>query len=159
MFLLDVFNDEPIFSGFKNGSVLLGLLEKISLGKTLLPIGEPSPAIISFLSRIQDADPNVPDLGEENSNSNWGHYAFGGGDRSNNWLTTLDRWESLGNPELVCKLIAAAVKTCKVARHICMERGIKLDTSFLSDIYLDKLIDQLIEILNNAVCFFFSELN
>jgi hypothetical protein len=99
--------------------------------------GPPSDPVVAFLARIQDADPNSPELSEDNTNANWGHYQFSGHVRS-----VLTAWSSVGGNSMACKLIAAAIKTCKVARHLCYERGIH-PISYLSDAYLNEVVERL----------------
>ena len=57
--------------------------------------------------------------------------------------SVLKSWESAGNTETACRLIAAAVKTCKVARHVCFQQKAGLGTSYLSDAYLQNVIEVL----------------
>jgi hypothetical protein len=42
-----------------------------------------------------------------------------------------------------CRLIAAALKTSKVARFVCSERNISA-TSYLADAYLNELVEALL---------------
>jgi hypothetical protein len=55
------------------------------------------------------------------------------------------RWGSSN----ACNLIAAALKTCKVARHLCFEHNITT-TSYLSDIYLENVVSKLWDLWKSA---------
>jgi hypothetical protein len=102
---------------------------------------------MKFLARLENADPNVPDLSEDDSNAGWGHYQFtAGGLTISSALVSL---KSVGNSETVCKLFAAALKTCIVARHICFERGLD-PSSFISDTYLQILAEKLWDLWKEA---------
>jgi hypothetical protein len=101
----------------------------------------PTPTLTSdFLARIENADPADPNLSEDDTGSCWGHYQFTSG--SMRITSVIQSCDSVRSTAVACKLIAAAIKTCKVARHICFERGINT-TSFLADAYLSNLIDEL----------------
>jgi hypothetical protein len=97
----------------------------------------------TFLSRIEDSDPADPNLSEDDTGSSWGHYQFTSG--SMRIKSVIQSWECVGSTATACKLIAAALKTCKVARHICFEQKINT-TSFLADAYLSNLIDELYDV-------------
>jgi hypothetical protein len=97
----------------------------------------PSDPVVALLTRIQDADPNSPELSEDDTDANWGHYQFSGSFR-----TVLSTWSSVGSNSTARKLIAATIKTCKVAHHLCYERGIH-PTSYVSDAYLNELVERL----------------
>jgi hypothetical protein len=94
----------------------------------------------TFLSRIENLDPADPNLSEDDTRSSWGHYQFTS--RSMRIKSVIQSWECVGSTAIACKLIAAALKTCKVAHHICFEQKINA-TSFLADAYLSNLIDEL----------------
>jgi len=57
----------------------------------------------------------------------------------------LTSWDDIGNIDTAYKLLAATIRTCKVARHVCFQRGIKA-TSFLSDAYLANIVERLWEL-------------
>lgn len=67
----------------------------------------------------------------------WGHHQFNEG--SLNCSKVLDSWDSIGSPRNACKLIAAAIKTCRVARHLCRDRNPQ--PSYLADNYLQRIVD------------------
>jgi len=100
----------------------------------------PSTEMEQFIARIETSDPNSTELAEDDSNANWGHYQFTAG--SMTVQTVLTSWSSVGNTETARKLIAAAIRTCKTARFICFQRNVAV-TSYLSDIYLENILDRL----------------
>ncbi len=108
---------------------------------------EPSENMTSFLRRIDTADPNSAELSEDDTNASWGHSQFTAGNLT--WSTVLTSWKDVGNCKAACELLAATIKTCKVARHLCYERRITAD-SYLSDIYLDQIADALWKIWKDA---------
>lgn len=100
-----------------------------------------TPSLTSdFLSRIETSNPTDPSLSEDDTGASWGHRQFTSGNMT--IKSVIRSWECVGNTTMACKLIAAAVKTCKVARHICFEQNIHT-TSFLADAYLSNLIEEL----------------
>jgi len=101
--------------------------------------GPPSPDILAFIERIESANPNDPNLSVDDNNEGWGHAQFAFG----NLKQTLTDWDSIG-VDTACRLLAAAIKTCKVARHICHERNISA-TSYLSDAYLSNVVELLLD--------------
>jgi hypothetical protein len=102
----------------------------------------PTPSLTtSFLSRLENSVPTDPSLSEDDTGpSSWGHYQFTSG--SMTIKSVIRSWDCVGTTTIACKLIAAAVKICKVARHICFEQNINT-TSFLADAYFSNLIDEL----------------
>lgn len=100
--------------------------------------GWPSEDAMALLTRIETADPNSPEINEDDTNACWGHYQLSGGNMR--LSTILTSWETIGNTEIACKLIAATIKTAKVARHLCFKRKIEA-TSFLADSFLNNLIE------------------
>ena len=105
--------------------------------------GHPSEDVLAFISRIESADPNSEQFDEDNSNSSWGHYQFTAGGMT--FTKILTRWDDVGNVDTACKLLAATIRTCKVAHHVCFQRSIKA-TSFLSDAYLANIVERLWEL-------------
>jgi hypothetical protein len=103
-------------------------------------VGKSSDDFTTFLERIKNANPNDPNLSEDDSNASWGHYQFTGGHLT--CSTVLTSWDVVGSCSNACDLIAAALKTCKVARQLCFERNIEV-TSYLSDIYLENVVSKL----------------
>lgn len=118
----------------KNANDLLDAMEATPGFKS----GPPAANVLAFLARIDDADPNSLDIGEDDSNASWGHQQFTSGNLT--CSTVLTSWSAVGSCETASRLIAAALKTCRVARQICFERKINTDT-YLSDIYFEKVVD------------------
>ena len=98
------------------------------------------PLTTEFLSRLENSSPTDPSLSEDDTGPSWGHYQFTSGNMT--IKSIIRSWDCIGTTKMACKLIAAAVKTCKVARHICFDQNITT-TSFLADAYLSNLIDEL----------------
>ncbi|TFY74282.1 hypothetical protein EWM64_g9730 [Hericium alpestre] len=104
------------------------------------PISEPSDDMIHYIHRVETADPNNSDLSEDDTDAGWGHYQYTtGGCTASTVLTT---WQAIGSIATACRLIAVAIKTCKVARHLCFVHQVNA-TSFLSDAYLAEIVAQL----------------
>jgi hypothetical protein len=99
-------------------------------------VGAPSDALVSFIQHADTIDPNSPEISEDDNNAAWGHKQLSG---SSNLLTS---WHNIGNTTVACRLIAVAIKTCQVARHLCFVKHINSST-YLGDIYLEKIIDSL----------------
>lgn len=113
---------------------------------------EPSNEVAAFLKRIETADPNSSEIDEDNSNQSWGHWQFTAGNMT--ITTVMKDWAGVGSVHMACKLLAATIRTCKAARHICHERNITA-SSFLSDVYLNSMVVRLWESWKAAggVCF------
>ncbi len=103
-------------------------------------VGKPSDDFVAFLARIKNADPNDVNLSEDDLDASWGHYQFTAGCLT--CTTVLTSWDIVGGCSHACDLIAAALKTCKVARHLCFEHKIDV-MSYLSDIYLENVVSKL----------------
>ncbi len=54
----------------------------------------------------------------------------------------MTKWDAVGSCDTVARLLAAMLKTCRVARYICSERKIRV-SSYLADMYLDQIVDHL----------------
>lgn len=113
------------------------LLEAMATNPTFKH-GSPSEETMDLLTLVAGADPNSPDLSEDDDNACWGHYQLSGR------MNVLRTWESIGNTETACKLLAAVIKTVKVARHICFIRAIEA-SSFIAEDYLTNLVEILWE--------------
>lgn len=115
--------------------------------------GNPSANVLALLDQLETADPNSPEIQEDDANANWGHHQFAGS--SLTISTALESWASIGTTAVACRLIAASIKTCKVARYVCLKRQIKA-SSYLSDAYLENLLERLWSLWQQAgaVCFF-----
>jgi len=93
-----------------------------------------------FLARIEKADPNDITIDEDNKGVGWGHYQFTA--QSLTCSLVMKSWGDIGNTETACKLIAAAIRTCKVAQYICQKTNVKA-TTYISDMYLGRVIETL----------------
>ena len=101
-----------------------------------LQLGAPSPDVVAFLERAEHADPNSPDIADDDKDSAWGHHQLSG------TTSLLASWDNIGSTGIACRLIAVAIKTCKVARHLCFTKQIN-PPAYLSDIYLSNIIASL----------------
>ncbi|KAI0039375.1 hypothetical protein FA95DRAFT_1612614 [Auriscalpium vulgare] len=117
----------------------IDLLQSMKLNMSF-GAGQASENALLLLARIENADPNNPELSEEETDSCWGHQQFTAGTLS--LRGALVSWDSIGSVAVACQFIAAAIKTCRVARHICFVRK-KTPASFLSDAYLRETIERL----------------
>jgi hypothetical protein len=128
------------------------VLEAFTVGAQMLEANPslsqpPSPDAQDFLSRLNDTDPNADSFDptdDDNNNIGWGHYQYTAGGK--NIAVSLALWESIGSIEFAQRLLAAAVRTCKVARFLCESRK-RTATSFLADAYLSNLVDHIWGIL------------
>ncbi|KAM6499164.1 hypothetical protein JOM56_004672 [Amanita muscaria] len=106
----------------------------------------PSNSVIQLISHIESADPNNPELDEDDLGLSWGHAQYKG------WSTYLRTWQDIGTPETACSLIAAFVKTSKVARYLCQQKNIDIEgKTLLSDSYLTELTEKLWQLWQNAM--------
>jgi hypothetical protein len=94
----------------------------------------PSVELKVFLDRIEKADPNDTTIDEDNKGVGWGHLQFTGG--SLTCSSVMKSWEDIGNTATAQQLIAAAIRTCKVARYMCEHMEIAA-TAYVSDTYLE----------------------
>ncbi|XP_006458881.1 hypothetical protein AGABI2DRAFT_141571 [Agaricus bisporus var. bisporus H97] len=99
--------------------------------------GSPSNEFERWIQAINAADPNDPALDEDNNFEQWGHQQLSLA------LPQLTSWTIVGSINSACRLIAALVNTCKVAREICQVNQREMSTSFIADIYLDRTIETL----------------
>jgi hypothetical protein len=100
--------------------------------------GIPSADILQFIDRIELADPSAED-NEDNMNLSWGHSQFTSGGLS--CSAVLVSWSAVGNVGTAFRLLAAAVKTAKVARQLCFTQGIL--GSCLADAYIQNIVELL----------------
>jgi len=104
----------------------------------------PTPSLTTnFLSRLEKSTPIDPSISEDETGPSWGHYQFTSGNMT--IKSVIRSWDCVGTTTFACTLIAATVKICKVARHICFDQNINT-TSFLADAYLSNLIDELCDV-------------
>ncbi|KAI9442454.1 hypothetical protein H4582DRAFT_2054893 [Lactarius indigo] len=101
--------------------------------------GETSESVTTLLERVQSADPGSPDIDEDNMGQSWGHYQFTAGGISPS--SSLTSWEDVGSVAMAFKLIAAAIKTCREVRVMCVNAGMPKTMGFISDIYLEKILE------------------
>ncbi|KAH9011010.1 hypothetical protein EDB85DRAFT_2160443 [Lactarius pseudohatsudake] len=101
--------------------------------------GEPSKQVATLLERVQFADPSSPDIDEDNTCQSWGHYQFTAGGISP--ASSLTNWQEVGNVATALKLVAAAIKTCQEARLMCSNAGTPMTSGFISDVYLEKILE------------------
>lgn len=104
----------------------------------------PSTAVLQLIEIVETANPNSSDFSEDDINAQWGHKQLSG-----SWKGVLTDWDAVGSSDIAIRLLAALLKTCRVARFICSERRVKA-TSFLSDMYLDQIVDHLWKLWKDA---------
>ncbi|KAI0258621.1 hypothetical protein BC834DRAFT_974972 [Gloeopeniophorella convolvens] len=103
--------------------------------------GSPSAGVAALLERVQRADPESPEINEDNMGASWGHDQFAGGGLT--ITSSLTSWQDIGNVATAFELIAAAIKTCKEARNMCRNIGKSVsDAGFISDSYLEILLER-----------------
>jgi hypothetical protein len=130
------------FPSITQAADLLKCLERASL-----PCGQPSDDMVAFLDRIENANPNSPDISDDDNDASWGHFQFTAA--SLTCKSVLSSWSNVGSVSFACRLIAAAIKTSRVARHLCHSKQLK-PTSFLSDIYLSNIVELLWELCKDT---------
>jgi hypothetical protein len=135
-FLPDIFSTE--FASIAHSAELLEKLEALIALDGRNPTS--SDNVIAFLDRIENADPDASDLSDDDKDASWGHHQFTAG--SMRIASVLVDWQAVGSTSVAFQLIAAAVKTCRVARHLCFKKSIDC-SSFLSDNYLELLVERL----------------
>ncbi|KAF9459837.1 hypothetical protein BDZ94DRAFT_1300247 [Collybia nuda] len=96
--------------------------------------GQPCSMTLALLNQIESADPTAPDIDEDNTNLGWGHMQFTAGGLT---LST----------EMLPKLLVAAIKTCHITQHLCFTNNIVVTGGFLSNNYLQNLVEILWDIL------------
>ncbi|KAF8881061.1 hypothetical protein CPB84DRAFT_1792155 [Gymnopilus junonius] len=107
---------------------------------------ETSADMTTFLERIEKADPNDTTINEDNKGVSWGHYQFTAG--SMTCSSVMKSWY-IGSTTTACKLIAAAICTCKVARYVCEKLQVTT-ASYISDTYLERVIETLWDLWKQA---------
>ncbi|KAH9171698.1 hypothetical protein EDB89DRAFT_1906687, partial [Lactarius sanguifluus] len=101
--------------------------------------GEPSEQVATLLERVQSAVPSSPDIDEDNTYKSWGHYQFTAGGIS--LVSSLTSWEKVGSIATAFKLVAATIKMCRDARSMCSNAGTPKTSGFISDVYLEKILE------------------
>ena len=130
------------FPSITQAADLLKCLERASL-----PCGQPSDDMVAFLDRIENANANSPDISDDDNDASWGHFQFTAASLTCKFI--LSSWSNVGSVSFACRLIAAAIKTSRVAWHLCHSKQLK-PTSFLSDIYLSNIVELLWELCKDT---------
>lgn len=134
-------NTEIITDQFPNLKAAISLLEAMERDP-LFTTGGTSEAMVQWIKRIEDADPNIPGLDEDETDYQWGHQQYTQGSLTNR--SVLTSWAVVGDVPTACQLLAAAVKTSRVARKLCEVHGtLQPQRSYLSDSYLDSISEKL----------------
>jgi hypothetical protein len=115
------------------------LEELASRSSPQFPSNPSSPTFSTFIAGIEDADPNDPSIDEDQTNQSWGHQQF---TRNGGLNAATQSWESVGNVDAACRLVAGALKTARVARYLCVQRRV-LASSYTADAYVDRVVDVL----------------
>ncbi|KAF8268369.1 hypothetical protein EI94DRAFT_1785947 [Lactarius quietus] len=116
------------------------LLQSMNKQPSLMQ-GKTSKEVVMLLKHIQSADPASPDIDEDNLGQSWGHYQFtAGGVSPSSSLTT---WQDIGSVDTAFKLVAVLLKTCQDAQAMCANARTPKTSGFISDIYLEQILDHL----------------
>ncbi|KAF8262065.1 hypothetical protein EI94DRAFT_1809356 [Lactarius quietus] len=100
----------------------------------------PSLTNASSLITSMNSQPSFKqDINEDNRGQSWGHYQFTAGGLSPS--SSLTTWQKIGNVNTALKLVAAALKTCQDVRAMCANAGAPKTSGFISDIYLEQILD------------------
>jgi hypothetical protein len=101
--------------------------------------GATSENVATLLEHVQSADPGSPDMDEDSMGLSWGHYQFTAGGVSPE--SSLTSWQDIGSVTTSFKLVAAAIKTCQEARLMCVNARNPKTAGFISDVYLEKVLE------------------
>ncbi|TEB22202.1 hypothetical protein FA13DRAFT_1921024 [Coprinellus micaceus] len=139
---------ESLSTEFKvsHGVELISSLELLQ--KSNLIQADPSADTLAYLKQLEDADPNMPDLSEDDDNEAWGHYQY----RANGLTPALvlKDWTTIGNTTIAYRLLAASIRTSRVARYLVNVRKRKAQ-QYTSDAYIDIIVSKLWEIVSPMV--------
>ncbi|KAF5309664.1 hypothetical protein D9611_014040 [Ephemerocybe angulata] len=124
-----------------NVVTLMDRLKVLSDNPDRYPPEEPESRVVEYTVRIETADPNSATYSEEETNIGWGHYQFTAGDLKIS--TVLTSWKAVGAVSIAHRLLAAALRTCRVARYLCYHRKVSDAGGYISDMYLGLLVDAL----------------
>lgn len=102
---------------------------------------DPPTTTLRFIERIESANPHTPGIDEDDTNISWGHWQFTAGGIT--LRSVLKTWSDVGDVPTAYRLLAASLKTCLVARHLCFTNKISVQSSYLSDAYLEEVVDVL----------------
>ncbi len=101
--------------------------------------GDPPSTTVQFIERIEHAHPDAPGIEEDDTNIGWGHWQFTAGGMT--CQSVFKTWSDIGGVTMAYRLLAASLKTCVVARHLCFMNKISMQSSsYLSDVYLEKVV-------------------
>ena len=128
------------FPQIENGMALLQSMQTTPSFR----LGTPSANVLAFLEHAENADPNSPDISEDDKGESWGHHQLAGSS------PLLESWHNIGNTNIACCLIAIGIKTCQVAQHLCYMQQ-TVPSAYLSDIYLSKIINSLWDSWKRAI--------
>ena len=73
-------------------------------------------------------------------NVSWGHMQFTSGGLT--CSSVLVSWPAVGNVSTAFQLLAAAIKTAKVARQLCFTKGVSTE-SYLADACIQNIVELL----------------
>jgi hypothetical protein len=133
-----------MLSQYPSNTVAIQLLDSLHRNPSFGG-GAPSVNVAQLIDRIENADPSDPELEEDDLGQQWGHAQFKG------WSACLCTWQDIGTPDIAFTLIAAFIKTSKVARYLCQQDNINVEgKSILSDLYVAELTERLWELWQNA---------
>ncbi|KAG5634301.1 hypothetical protein H0H81_002497 [Sphagnurus paluster] len=116
------------------------LLDAMLAKSDLMPSLPPSAQLQDLLTQIETADPANPLFSEDNIDAQWGHYQFRHG--LDNFTYSDVTWNNVGSIDIACRLLAACIKTCKVARFLCFEKNITA-SGYVADHYLQTIVENL----------------
>ncbi|TEB20526.1 hypothetical protein FA13DRAFT_1644519, partial [Coprinellus micaceus] len=137
---------ESLSTEFKvsHGVELISGLELLQ--KSDLIQADPSADTLAYLKQLEDAD--MPDLSEDDDNEAWGHYQY----RANGLtpVLVLKDWTTIGNTTIAYRLLAASIRTSRVARYLVNVRKRKAQ-QYTSDAYIDIIVSKLWEIVSPMV--------
>ncbi|KAM6493182.1 hypothetical protein JOM56_011316 [Amanita muscaria] len=108
---------------------------------------EMSEDVKGFLCRLETADPNDPSIDDDEKGLAWGHCQFTANPVP--WRSVFASWGSIGKPANACLVIAAAMRTCSVARHD-YQGSEASEASFTADAYLQELTELILEVWISA---------
>lgn len=110
------------------------------------PATEPSQTVVEWIGSINYADPssaffNEGDEFDNNNGPQWGHYQFTAGGFG--IKRTLTSREAVGSCTTALQLLAAFLRTAKIARFVCEQKSIST-SSYLADAYTQELVNHLL---------------
>ncbi|KAG5649733.1 hypothetical protein H0H81_002262 [Sphagnurus paluster] len=100
------------------------LLDAMLAKSDLMPSLPPLAQLKDLLTQIETADPANPLFSEDDIN------------------THDVTWNNIGSIDITCRLLAACIKTCKVAWFLCFEKNITA-SGYVADHYLQTIVENL----------------